>query len=112
MFLEINDNGSLNPFTLWETTKAYLREPVISFCGERKKKIISEHKNLEAELVNCEQTHKQYPTKENYEMTIVRAALDTLISQPAEKLFSIFYITQRLYEYRNKPGNFQNFKCQ
>ena len=82
MFLEINDNGSLNPFTLWETTKAYLRWPIISFCSGKKKKIKSEQKNLEAELVNCEQMHKQYPTEENYEkMTVVRAVLNTLISQ-------------------------------
>lgn len=36
-------------------------------------------------------------------MTVVRAALNTLISQQAEK--SLFSNKQRLYEYGNKPGN-------
>ncbi len=104
MFLEMNDNGTVNPSILWETSKAYLRGLIISFCSGKKKKMISEQKNLEAELVNCEQTHKQYPTKENYEkIMVVRAALNTLLSQQAEK--SLFFNKHRLYEHGNKPGN-------
>lgn len=71
MFLEIFNNGSVNPSLLWETTKAYLRGLIISFCSGKKKKMISEQKNLETKLINCEQMHKQYPTKKNYEKITV-----------------------------------------
>lgn len=43
-FLEINDNDDTDPANVWETTKAYLRGLMISFCAARKRKIIYEQK--------------------------------------------------------------------
>lgn len=56
-FLEINDNDDTDPANVWETTKAYLRGLMISYCVAKKRKIIYEQKRLESKLQEAETKH-------------------------------------------------------
>lgn len=49
-FLEINDNGDTDQANLWETTKAYLRGLMISYCSATKSKKTKVHRGLEIAL--------------------------------------------------------------
>lgn len=70
-FLEINDNGETDSSNLWETTKAYLRGMMISYCAARQKKIIKEQRRLELKLQGAESEHKLTLSKESWDKVLI-----------------------------------------
>ena len=85
-FLEINDIDDTDPANVWETTKAYLRGLMISYCVARKRKIIYEQKRLESKLQEAETKHKHSLYAESWDQVMVaKTVLNSLEIQKTER---------------------------
>uniref|UniRef100_A0A3B4GYJ9 Uncharacterized protein n=1 Tax=Pundamilia nyererei TaxID=303518 RepID=A0A3B4GYJ9_9CICH len=58
-FLEINDNGQVNPNILWDTLKAVVRGKFISLSAALKKAKENQLNGLENTLKDLENRHKR-----------------------------------------------------
>ena len=105
MFIQENDNEYTNPSNVWETTKAYLRGIIISYCSAKKKNKLKEQKRLELELQKAESEHKRNGCNANWHKVIrTRTALNILLSQNAEK--GLFRQKHKIYKYANRSGKY------
>ena len=105
MFIQVNDNEDTDPSNLWETTKAFLRGIIISYCATKKKRKLEEQRRLEIQLHEAELEHKRSGGEIIWDKIVrTRTALNTLLSQSAEK--ALFKQKHKIYEHANRAGRY------
>ncbi len=105
LFFDMNDNDETNSEFLWESAKAHIRGFTISYVSHQKKLLLLKQKELEADLKIAETAHKSSPARTNLiKIQTINAALNTILNEKASR--SLFYQSQRLYKYGNKPSKY------
>lgn len=103
MFVDVNDNVDTDSSNLWETTKEFLRGIMISHCSAKEKKMMKEQRRLELQLFELELEYKCTMSVASWDRVLIaRTALNTLLSQKAEK--ALYLQRLKLYEYGNQAG--------
>ena len=102
-FFVENKTPDINPSTLWESAKAYIRGAIIFYTSAQKKE--STKRQLELEEAG-HYLEAQFKLSSNTylakQLEAARSALNQLLTQNAES--QIFVAKHRLFETCNKPG--------
>lgn len=86
LYMELNDNGEVNPSMLWDAGKAVLRGKIIAICSFLKKQRQQKLCNLQSQLKRIEKEHKQKMNQELLkDIKRLRNEIDNLCTNDLEK---------------------------
>lgn len=102
-YLEVNDNGSVNPVILWDAAKAVLRGKIISETAFVKKVKAQRLLDLQKQLSLLEQQHTQSKEAQLLlQMRPIKQEIDKIYSDEVEK--KLRFTKQRYYEAGSKAS--------
>lgn len=100
-YLENNNNGQVNPVTLWDAAKAVLRGKIISITAFMRKAKAQKLTDLQNKLLELEQSHsKQRTPLLLQQMRTTKQEIDKIHSEELEK--KLRFTRQKYYEAGSK----------
>lgn len=104
-YFQSNDTNGMDPRTLWEAYKAFLRGMIIAHISKKKKELLFEQMKLEKKIITIEKEfHSSNSAQLLAELKSLRVQLNQLLTRKADK--DILFARQRFFEMGNKPNRF------